>query len=136
MPNLSKETIRKMRRVIKAILANAQYYDQGTLPQRSDCGTTCCAAGFAVWLELSPEKYKLLTRKYGPTWVWEDMAKDVLGLTDASYLFYSPGGWPYEFGEMYRRATTPKGRALALKACWEDFIAKDGKVDYCTEIPF
>lgn len=135
MPNLSKETIRKMRRVIEAVLANAKFYDQGIFPNRIDCGTTCCAAGFAVWLDVPLEEYEALVQRYGSTWTWEDLAKNKLGLQQNSYLFHSPNGWPFEFSELYYKAKTPKGRALALEACWEDFIDKDGVILY-DEIPF
>ena len=123
--NLSAETIRKMRRVIKAVLAEPQYFNQSWFPQAQDCGAVCCAAGWAVWLD-DPDHYKSLVKiDTGVEW-WAE-AERVLGLPDTEdKLFCFAGNWPRRFASRYRRAKTARGRAKAMAARWEHFIATDG----------
>ena len=56
MSNLSKESIRKLRRLQKAILAEPEFYAQTNFPEIQDCGAVCCIAGWAVWLD-NPKGY-------------------------------------------------------------------------------
>lgn len=130
MPNLSKETIDGMRRVIKAVKANAAFYNQNMFPVAEDCGTTCCAAGFAVWLNIPKTRYKKLSLEFDGGGAWAEMARDILGIDSSMYLFSTSSRWPAKFAKMYERAKTPKDRALALEACWEHFIKKDGDQNY------
>lgn len=126
MPNLSKSTIHKMRAVVKAVLAEPEFYNQTFFPMQSDCGTSCCAAGWAVWLD-DPETYKEIVLKFGATASWVGLAEKSLGLQNTgSGLFGFASSWPSEFGAMYANATTPIGRAQAMAARWEHFIATDG----------
>ena len=122
--NLSAETIRKMRRVIKAVLAEPEFYDQSHYPLKSDCGAVCCAAGWAVWLD-DPKRYSLLVKRADVA--WKSDAEAVLGLSDTrDKLFVFAHNWPTQFWRRYRKAKTPLGRAMAMAARWEHFIATDG----------
>lgn len=122
--NLSANTIRKMRRVIKAVLAEPEYYDQSYYPQKSDCGLVCCAAGWTVWLD-NPDRYKVLMKRPAANW-WRE-AEAVLGLPDTgNKLFVFAHNWPTQFWRRYIKAKTPLGRAKAMAARWEHFIATDG----------
>ena len=126
MANLSKTTIRKMRRVIAAVMANPKFYDQQQFPDKRDCGTTCCAAGFAVWLEGARE-YKKLTQKNNID--WQKLAERALGLGDThGDLFFGPYTWREDFGDAYITARTPLDRAKAMKAWWEYYISQDRMV--------
>lgn len=139
MPNLSQETIRKMREVIAAVKANAQFYNQDRFPIPDDCGTTCCAAGFAVWINIPKGKYKDYAKNLDGGSEWAVMAREVLGLDSSMYLFSTHNAWPKKFQKLYSKAKTPKERSGALEACWEHFIKKDGDpyhYETTDEVPF
>lgn len=124
--NLSKLTIQKMRAVIKAVLAEPEFYDQSNYPKNYDCGLECCSAGWAVWLD-NPRTYK--RKALNEEFDWQDEAEKALGLgSTGSKLFWGYSSWPSPFADMYRYALTPLERAKAMAARWERFIATDGKV--------
>lgn len=123
--NLSAETIRKMRRVIQAVLAEPEYYNQSIFPDPSDCGAVCCAAGWAVWLD-DPDRYESLVKTAIDVAWWME-AESALGLSDTGdKLFVFANSWPRRFYQRYYRAKTARGRAQAMAARWEHFIATDG----------
>ncbi len=65
-------------------------WDQSTWASRTGCGTACCVAGKAALLDgWQPEfadepgvNYTIIFAKGGRTWPVDDIAQDVLGLTD------------------------------------------------------
>jgi hypothetical protein len=123
--NLSRETILKMRAVIDAVLANPTFYDQYKYPHEFDCGSVCCAAGFAVWID-SPRTYKRKT--LNEEFDWQEAAEKVLGLGNTnSKLFWSHTSWPTQFYDMYEAAYSPLERARAMEARWVHFIKTDGR---------
>lgn len=137
MPNLTEETIAKMRAVIAAIKAEPKFYDQDEFPNRHNCGTTCCAAGWAVWLNLGQTKYKRLITQ-GTDWpheaivtlglpAWIDTNIRSRSIKDG--LFRSYKSWPLQYRLQYDEATTAKQRAKAMADRWEFFIATDGTDD-------
>lgn len=125
---LSKETIKKMRQVIKAVLREPEFYDQSYYPTSNDCGQTCCAAGWAVWNQ-DPNKYRKMCQ-YDRVLIynWCLEAEKALGLPDTeNKLFVYASDWPQPYASQYHSATTNKERAQAMAARWEHFIATDGK---------
>lgn len=145
--NLSVLCVRRIRRMIKAVLAEAAYFDQDNLPEGPDCGGACCGVGWAVWLE-HPKSYCSILKKaskLGPVgenmWdhsqFWIKRAKKALSLPDMpdyDTLFGSHYSWPTTFRMMYGDAdilstTAAKNnkRAKAFAARWEHFIVTDGK---------
>ena len=122
---LSAETIAKMQTVINAVLAQPEYYDQEMFPydRDSECGTICCGAGWAVWVD-SPARYKYLLRRRRAHWSSE--ANKILGIKSGDKLFYSSDYWPDKYRMAYRRANTPKQRARAMADRWNHYIATDG----------
>lgn len=139
---LSKTTIRKIRRMIAAVLAEPELYDQNTFGENrcvdkdaNICGTVCCAAGWAIWLEnreLYSRMMKSELRGGGPEWISEalkalDLSSDGEG-GGAHVLFGPSGSWPEPFCEQYYEASTPKARAKVFAARWEKFIQSDGQV--------
>jgi hypothetical protein len=123
--NLSRETIRKMRAVIKAILAEPEFYKQSLYPQPDDCGEVCCAAGWTVWLA-NPKTYK--RKAANLRYDWPLAAEKVLGLgRTENKLFVFASSWPSVFSDMYYDAITPLQHAQAMAARWEHFIKTDGR---------
>ncbi len=63
-------------------------WDQSTWASRTGCGTVCCVAGKTALLNgWKPEfengaDYTIIFAKGGRTWPVDDIAQDVLGLTD------------------------------------------------------
>ena len=126
MPNLSEATIAKMRKVIKAVLAEPEYYDQQYFPKASDCGQTCCAAGWAVWLFEPAREYRKLAKRTDEV-AWRNKAEEALGLPPTGWkLFGHARDWPLAYSVMYLNARNPRGRAEAMAARWERYIATDG----------
>lgn len=94
---LSKESIRKLKAVKAAILAEPELYDQSEFPQHDanhDCSTPCCIAGWAVWVNNpDPEAYNALLRK--KSFGVEVMAKALeISGRQAKQLF---SNWPEKF---------------------------------------
>jgi len=125
---LSEQTIRKMRAVIAAILAEPELYDQDISPSgATDCNSVCCAAGWVYWLN-DPEDYAARLRddrKYQLSF----NAPKLLGIDvfAGHNLFDYAYNWPEPYASQYAKATTPLGKAKVLEARWEHFIAVDGK---------
>jgi hypothetical protein len=131
--------VRLLRKVKDHILAEAQHFDMGFWvnsgehpPRRKEqtCGTTCCIAGWANAMTISPRAYKKLTvdqyqhKIYGS----RDNAAISLGLDDsqARKLFYTPD-WPYEFQhrlEQHKPGTKAYAKVAAERI--EHFIATNG----------
>lgn len=81
---LSKESIRKLRAVKAAILAEPELYDQSNSPFcTNSCETPCCIAGWALWCNNpDPAFYrKTVTRKLGVS-----ILQDEIGLTHGQTL--------------------------------------------------
>lgn len=88
---LSKDSIRKLRAVKAAILAEPELYGQDRSPYcQTSCDSPCCIAGWALWVNNpDPEAYaKIVNFTPGAT-----LLRDQIGLTEeqASLLFT---GWP------------------------------------------
>lgn len=146
--NLSKTSIRKINRMIAAVLAEPKLYDQNTFGATLDdrkkstiCNTVCCAAGWAVFLEnrsLYSKMMKIQLREDEDDFPsWEDEALKALGLeivaggnydNSDSTLFGATSQWPDPFCDDYHAATTPKQRAKVFAARWRKFIESDGAV--------
>lgn len=130
--NLSTACIWRIRRMIKAILANPQDYNQEHFPyaeSREVCGSTGCAAGHAVKLD-NPQKFRELVsgRTRVSEW-WDEAAKALLlpPQVDVRSLFGMSMDWPEKFWNQYLTARDAQGKAEACQARWEHFIATDGK---------
>lgn len=140
--NLSKKTIQKIRKMIAAVLAEPELYNQNTFGEKlcktngaATCGTTCCAAGWAVWLKDRSLYDKLMTKELKKQSVpWVPEALKALGLEvidgyNTDILFGAAEEWPYPFCDQYDNATTDKGRARAFANRWRHFIKTDGIED-------
>lgn len=143
--NLSKKTIHKIRQMIAAVLAEPELYDQdtfGTAICKTDggptCGTTCCAAGWAVFLGSRKLYNEMMAKELaakGRRFIgWPEAALKALGLeVDAEYntdrLFGSHHDWPSEFSQAYDEAETPKQKAQIFARRWRAFIQADGQED-------
>lgn len=133
MIELSKECVKRIRRMTKAILAQPEFYNQSRYPDSRDCGTTCCAAGWAVWLD-NPVRYEKKVKEMDRDSSWVLEARKSLLLDDISpwnlpSLFSSAATWPDKFFEKYWKAQDEndhKGMAQACHDRWEYFI-KTGK---------
>jgi len=138
--NLSATSIRKIRRMIAAVLAEPEFYNQNTFGEqlcKNDgqeiCGTVCCAAGWAVWLDNRTLYERLMKKELkSDGWRevgWGDAALKALDLVSDNdvlcTLFGRASDWPNKFFQMYEDATTPKGRAVAFAKRWEHFIKMD-----------
>lgn len=135
--NLSRETVRKIRRMIKAILAEPEYYTQAAFPKEGDCGAPCCAAGWACWLN-DPKGYTKLVKR-AESVDWYDKGTKALGLKDdpentmSTSLFATASAWPEPFDLQYfvaandYRGPNHAGMAKAAAARWEHFIETDGR---------
>lgn len=80
---LSKESIRKLKAVKAAILAQPELYDQSVFPsarERHTCNTPCCFAGWAVWLNNPDPKAYEATIKEKDHICAKELA-DALGIT-------------------------------------------------------
>lgn len=121
---LSKETIRKMREVIAAVLREPKFYDQSHFPQAEDCGSTCCAAGWVVWLHDPNLWKKLMLDPFMQD--WDQKADQILGIKSGGKLFIFAHQWPKQFWLKYSSAGTHIGRAQAMADRWEHYIATDG----------
>ncbi len=145
--NLSKKTIYRIERMIAAILAEPQFYNQDTFGEelcKNDgqqvCGTVCCAAGWAVWLDNRAMYQKMMKEEiasdgWNEDLEWDKAALKALDLEvderfNTNTLFGSADCWPDEFYEMYLKATTPLQRAKALAKRWLAFIEADGIENY------
>lgn len=93
----------------------------------------CCAAGWAVYLQNRSLYNKLMKEELGslaPPWV--ENAFEALNLKvpkdmgESLRLFGTIGNWPEPFAGAYYYAPTAAGRAKAMAARWEHFIATDG----------
>lgn len=140
--NLSATSIGKIRRMIAAVLAEPELYDQNTFGEQickddgqQVCGTVCCAAGWAVWLDNKPLYARLMEKEIKNVgWLdlgWPARALEALDLTcddgETDHLFGAASDWPYPFSVQYGNASNPKQRARVFAKRWESFIKKDGR---------
>lgn len=144
--NLTAKTIRRVRRMIKAVLAEPEFYDQQTFGRAACqdeggevCGTVCCAAGWAVWLD-NPKLYNTMIVKelrnridgFSGDLRWDRKAMLALNLKPSRnrfnhwILFAGAADWPEPFSSDYYDAETPAKRAKVMAARWEFFITTDG----------
>jgi hypothetical protein len=138
MPNLSKESIKKMRKVIRAVLAEPAFYDQDRAPadvREPACGTTCCAAGWVEWL-FAPERLQKIKGGFAYSKDCLEQAPFILGIrSDMRYhgdptdnLFDYARHWPEPYARNYGEAATKQERAKVFRDRWEKFIETDGVV--------
>lgn len=150
--NLSKQTIQKIKRMIAAVLAEPEFYDQDTFARKlckttgnEVCGDTSCGAGWAIWLENPALFDKMVKAQYRAerpnNWAdypdWESAALKALGLEvvgefDTTTLFGSASDWPSPFNDHYEDAETDKERAKVFAARWRHFIKMDGQEETAT----
>lgn len=122
MSNLSKESIRRLRQVKRAILAQPEFYDQSNPPNyayiHGGCNTPCCLAGWAIWLDSADEEtYK--KRVLGGD-VFVEMASSLRITEEQSHLLFRTG---YFHGCQYTPIETVRDAAARV----EHFIATDGR---------
>lgn len=119
---LSKESIRKLRAVKAAILAEPELYDQCNFPS-SYCGhtclTPCCIEGWAAWVNNpNPEAYNSGVQRGGFSLATE------LGITtEEGGLLFS--GWDDAFSDAWDFPGTRRGARAGAKRI-DHFIATDG----------
>jgi hypothetical protein len=128
---LSKESIKRLRMVKEAILANPQYYRQEEwISAIEPCGTTCCIAGWADYLFNGKKAHEARAKAELSNYMvsWEYVAAKALGLDycQAHTLTYPGSGWPVPFCTAYTRAKTPKQRAKVAARRIEHFIKTGG----------
>lgn len=75
MKNLSATSISRIRRMIAAVLAEPEYFDQdsygrNTSPEKGEpaCGTVCFGAGWAVWLYNEALYLKMMKTELSFSW--------------------------------------------------------------------
>lgn len=143
--NLSKQTIQKIKRMIAAVLAEPEFYDQDFFARKlckttgnEVCGDTSCGAGWAVWLENPALFGKMAKAQYRAEKVWGDdypnwesaalkaLGLEVVGEFDTTTLFGAASDWPSPFDDHYEVAETDKERAKVFAARWRYFIEMDG----------
>lgn len=148
--NLKAGTVRRIRKMIDAVMHNPKAYNQEQFPDASFdskhkpiCGTDFCAAGHAVAAN-SPRRFQtLLTMEAqgnGPSWINEAVESlELKNVDGTTRLFGTASDWPHKFHMMYLDADDAKTpawqarkRAMAFKARWEHFIAVDG--DYAADM--
>lgn len=140
--NLSVTSIEKIRRMIAAVVAEPEFYNQNVFVEENStniCETVCCGAGWAVWCE-SPAKFKKMAMlDIDGGWPeWNNEALKALGLKlegkdddlidETIKLFGYASDWPSPFDHQYNKAKTPAARAKVFAARWEKFISSDGIV--------
>lgn len=124
---------RLLRRVQKAIVANAAHFDMnkgGEMLKLEDvthssepehaqtCGTAACIAGFTVLIK---------DGKAADSWVdIANRATELLGLDCSANLFWI-SEWPYQYRVLYRRAETATERAKAASKRIDRFIKTKGE---------
>lgn len=91
---LSKDSIRKLRAVKAAILAEPELYDQTEFPRvgmRHNCDTPCCIAGWSVWIN-NPDR-KAYDKFLSSNSIGSQAMADALGVTHAqAHRLFSE--WP------------------------------------------
>jgi hypothetical protein len=108
---LSKKSIRLLRQVKRAILAEPELYDQQSLPRYS-CNAPCCLLGWVVWLN-DPKKFEEMLVKDSEEYEWDR-------------LLGSGGSWPHEHKKALYAAETDVERAAVAASRIEHFIAANG----------
>jgi len=124
---LKPKTIDMMRRVIEAILAEPEYFDQNHFPAQGDtCQTPCCGAGWVVWCA-NPDLYiqSLSIFDMGDQWV--RLAEKILEVNTGDALFWHPCQWPYKFWKEWSYDNSSLEKARLVAARWEHYIATDGR---------
>lgn len=122
--SLRKESIKKLRAVKAAILAEPEFYNQKCFPRaRHGCNSPCCLTGWAIWLE-SPKTYASRLSLKGAFYD-EDLAS-ALGISfeQADRLAYGQGFGPFE--AMWGKSGTMEAARAAAKRI-EHFIKTGGE---------
>ena len=106
------------------ILADPEHFLMRSFVEKTDCGTACCIAGWAVALSDPGGTDVLLdwdnTRIY-------DSAVNLLGVSDG--LFFT-AAWPSQFSSAYRRARIrgdEAGMARAAVDRIDHFLLTEGR---------
>jgi hypothetical protein len=110
---------RGIRRLADQLVANKKLYEQHTFGAKTECGTTCCLAGFCYLETIGSRKFNALVKS-------EELngddclkaGKKQLGIKASSspVIFQGLGAWPVDLAEEYRQ-NGPRGRVIvALKA--------------------
>lgn len=125
-PSITRKTVRIVRAMQRAILAEPKLYDQGIAPAffeayngfKSDlaatCGTACCLAGWAVWASNPDRKsYTQAVKKAAESDSWEMAGAAAIGVTRAkiSNLFTIGECWPEPFGSDFSSSRSDLARA-------------------------
>jgi hypothetical protein len=132
--SLSKESIKRLRQVKRAILAEPEFYDQGVPPD--ECATTCCIAGWAMWLEDPvgyPERAASISNSFncsdGTTQIgFRNEGARALRIPEPETvnLFSYGEAWPGEFGTRFAAAASKAEKAAVAAARIEHFIKTGG----------
>lgn len=114
--SLSKETIKKLKAVKAAILAEPKLYDQNLSPYgKTDCNTPSCIAGWAVWID-NPNRAAYSDEvRYN---MGLDLLKAHLGISyEQAYKLFEPNAWPEKFSDALQEELrgTPKAAEAAGK---------------------
>jgi hypothetical protein len=120
---LTKETIKRLKAVREAILMHPELYDQKVYfgSKNDPCGTSCCIAGWAVWLD-SPEKFLEGVSDYFFDWRREASKSLRFPELRCSGLFGTGRCWLENAYQMLCNEKTPKQRALAAATAIDDLI--------------
>lgn len=125
---LNPKTIKRLRRVVKAVLSQHKLLDMSEW-----CNSHACLAGFAV-VQFDPEEWisyekgiqgltkRVKTRPFTPDYV-KYRAMELIGLDDdQADLLFLPSEWPDPYMDQYDEAKSSKGRAKAVRDRVEYFI--------------
>lgn len=135
--SLSKNSIKLLRQVKRAILANPDFYYQNRwVSDISPCGTTCCIAGWADFVVNGKEAHTARAKELfvGPWEQWKHAGKwmrvaaEALDITpeEAERLTEGSSDWPQHLREEYGAAPSNKKRAVVAAKRIEHFIATGG----------
>lgn len=138
---LSKESIRKLKAVKAAILAQPEFYDQNSwVAKITSCGTTRCIAGWADFLvngrkshEARARKLSAISRVNGEWSVcddWSKVTEQALGIThdQAERITCSSHSWPDGLDDEYDNAQTCRERAIIAGKMIDLFISEGGDI--------
>lgn len=124
---LSKDSIRKLRAVKAAILAEPELYDQRNPPmggRRLQHTLLPWRLGF-VAAKSEPQSLSFTTLRDASS--CEDMARAFdLTFEEFSPLYVSASGWPEPLQSQYEEAKSGKGRARVVARRIEHFITTGG----------
>lgn len=128
--SLSKESIKKLRAVKAAILAEPDYYDQNVVPH--SCDSPCCLLGWALWIH-DRHKFDQMIENQADECQWDQAATECLGLESVLpdiyeqwRLFGSGVSWPVQFRSALSEAYGNNKRCAVVAAQRIEHFIKTG----------